>query len=63
MFKSCTEELKVNFSKLLQPTDVLVSCRVFNLWDKMSGCAHAYSELRNQVVDSADNHLSKVYSS
>ena len=25
----------------------------------MSDCARAYSELRNQVVDSADNHLSK----
>jgi len=25
----------------------------------MSNCARVYSELRNQVVDNADNHLSK----
>jgi hypothetical protein len=37
---------------------VLVSYRVINLWDTMSDCACAYSELRNQVVHSAEKHFS-----
>jgi hypothetical protein len=41
--------------------DVLVSCCVSNLWDRMSDCVRAYTELRDQVVDSAEKYLSKEH--
>jgi hypothetical protein len=45
----------------IPPIDVLVSCRVCNLWDRMSDCARAYTELRDQVVDSAEKYLRKEH--
>jgi hypothetical protein len=46
---------------LLPPTKVQVFCRVSNLWDTMSDCARAYTVLRDQVVDSAEKHLSEEH--